>query len=103
MSGIFSRDCFKEILRYLCADNSERHDRNASGYKLFKIQALIGILNLSFLSLYSPKQSLSIDESMVGTKCMDSFIQYTPKKTKLELDIIRSCNRVFSAVSGVHW
>ena len=82
-SSIFSRDRFKQILRYLhCADNSKRPDRNAPGYKLFKVQALIDTLNLSFRNLYTPKQNLSIDESMVGTKCRVSFIQYMPKKPK---------------------
>ena len=82
-SSIFSRDRFKQILRYLhCADNSKRPDRNAPGYKLFKVQALIDTLNLSFRNLYTPKQNLSIDESMVGTKCRVSFIQYMSKKPK---------------------
>ena len=30
--------------------------------------------------MYNPGQQLSIDESMIGTKCRSSFIQYLPAK-----------------------
>jgi len=78
-SIFFSWHRFKQFLRYLhCADNHKRPDRSASGYKLFKIQTLVDTLNY----LYVPKQHLSIDESIAGTKCRVSFIQYMPKKPK---------------------
>lgn len=81
--SIFSRDRFKQILRYLhCADNSKTPARDHPDYKLHKVKPLVDHLNHIFPLLYIPSQSVSIDESMVGTKCRVSFIQYMPKKPK---------------------
>ena len=41
-----------------------------------KIRPLITALEKHCRELYSPYQQLSIDESMIGTKCRLSFIQY---------------------------
>jgi len=35
--------------------------------------------------MYTPSQCLSVDESMVGTKCRISFLQYMPKKLGIKL------------------
>jgi len=40
------------------------------------------MLNVSFRQLHTPSQCLSVDGSMVGTKCLISFLQYMPKKPK---------------------
>ena len=36
----------------------------------------------TFQKYYTPGQSLSVDEQMIGTKCRVSFLQYMPKKPK---------------------
>jgi len=78
-ASVMSRTRFKQILRYLhCADNTA----NVSGDKLRKLRSVVDTLNVSFRQLYTPSQCLSVDESMVGTKCRISFLQYMPKKPK---------------------
>ena len=37
-------------------------------------------LSSKCLELYNPHSQISIDKSMIGTKCRLSFIQYLPKK-----------------------
>ena len=41
---------------------------------------LLNALLSKFLELYNPHPQISVDESMIGTKCRLSFIQYLPKK-----------------------
>jgi hypothetical protein len=78
-SAVFPRTRFKQILRYLhCEDNRNSNKDD----KLRKLRTVIDSLNDAFRQMYSPSQCLSIDESMVGTKCRISFLQYMPKKTK---------------------
>jgi len=78
-ASIMSRTRFKQILRYLhCADNTA----NVVGDKLRKLRNIVDMLNVSSRQMYTPSQCLSVDESMVGTKCRISFLQYMPKKTK---------------------
>jgi len=48
--------------------------------KLWKIRPLITALEKNCRELYSPHPQLSVDESMIGTKCRLSFIQYMPAK-----------------------
>ena len=55
----------------------------------------------------NPGQQLSIDESMIGTKCCLSFIQYLPAKpTKWEIkvwvwsDAVTGCILSFSIYTG---
>ena len=43
-------------------------------------RSLLNALEESASQLYSPHQQVSIDESMIGTKCRLSFIQYMPQK-----------------------
>lgn len=79
---VMSRRRFLEIMRYLhCADNSTAPKPTDPNYdKLWKIRPILTKLVERCQSLYSPHQQLSIDESMIGTKCRLSFIQYLPKK-----------------------
>ena len=76
------RDRFRSILRYIhVADNSTAPQRDDPTYdKLWKIHPLLDFLSERCLKLYSPHHQVSIDESMIGTKCRLSFIQYMPKK-----------------------
>ena len=79
---IMSRDRFREILRYIhVVDNTQAPSRSDPNYdKLWKVRPLITALEKNYRELYSPHQQLSIDESMIGTKCRLSFIQYMPAK-----------------------
>ena len=76
------RECNRRRLRYFhVVDNTTEPDRSASGYyKLWKIRPLIKLLSENCVKYYSTHPQVSIDESMIGTKCRLSFIQYMPKK-----------------------
>ena len=80
--AIMSRKRFSELLRYFhVVDNTTEPDRSASGYdKLWKIRLLIELLSENCMKYHSTHPQVSIDESMIGTKCRLSFIQYMPKK-----------------------
>lgn len=83
-TGIFTRNRFKQILRYLhLVDNSKdlpRNDPNRN--RLFKLGNIVQNLNKSFREMYFPSQNLSLDEQMIGTKSRIGFLQYMPKKPK---------------------
>ena len=80
--AVFSRDRFFQILRYIhVADNSKALSRTDPNYdKLWKVRYMLNSLSQRCLELYDPHPQLSVDESMIGTKCRLSFIQYLPKK-----------------------
>ena len=82
--SIMSRNHFQLILRFLqLTDKSKQVPRTDKGHeKLFKLGDLPKILNQQFAEHYSPKQSLTIDEQMIGTKARTSFLQYMPRKPK---------------------
>lgn len=77
--SVMSRDRFCVIKRYLhVVDNSLNSPTNTD--KLWKVRPMIELLQEKCISMYSPHQQLSVDESMIGTKCRLSFLQYMPKK-----------------------
>ena len=80
--SVMSRNRFLEILRYFhVVDNSTAPSRTDPNYnKLWKIQPVITILNETSARMYKPHRQLSVDESMIGTKCRLSFIQYMKAK-----------------------
>jgi len=80
--SVFSRFRFRQILRYLhVADNSQAVPRTDSTYdKLWKVRYLLDAFSRRCVELYDPHPQVSVDESMIGTKCRLSFIQYLPKK-----------------------
>ena len=80
--SIMSRDRFKQILRYFhCADSNNYVPRGEEGHDpLYEVREHIDILTDRFRLCYSPGRELSIDESMIGTKCRVPFLQYMPKK-----------------------
>ena len=43
---------------------------------------MLDLLSQRYLDLYDPQPQLSVDESIIGTKCWLSFIQYLPKTSK---------------------
>ena len=79
---VMSRNRFMEILRYFhVADNTTAHSCTAPNYsKLCTIQPIITPLNETSAQMYKPHHQLSVDESMIGTKCHLSFIQYMKAK-----------------------
>lgn len=79
---VMSRNRFLQILRYFhITDNASAPNRLDPGYnKLWKIQPLITALQSTCAELYSPHRQLSVDESIIGTKCRLSFIQYMKAK-----------------------
>ena len=77
---IMSQNRFMEIKRYLhMVDNSKIPATNTD--KLYKIRPMITVLQERCLQMYSTHQQIAIDESMIGTKCHLSFLQYMPKKS----------------------
>ena len=80
--AVFSRNRFCEILRYIhVTDNSKAIDRSAPNYdRLWKVRPLLDMLSKRSLELYGPHPQISVDESMIGTTCRLSFIQYMTKK-----------------------
>eukprot|EP00795_Rhopilema_esculentum_P007360 gene7360-13095_t len=83
-AGIFTRNRFKQLLRYLhLVDNSKDlpwNDPNRD--RLFKLVNIVPSLNKSFQEMYCPSQNLSLDQQMIGTKSRIGFLQYMPKKPK---------------------
>lgn len=45
---------------------------------MWKVRPLLDAISKQCKELYTPHRELSIDESMIGTKCRLSFIQYMP-------------------------
>ena len=80
--AIMSHRRFEEVLRFFhVVDNTTQPDRSSPGYdKLWKIRPLITLLSENCLKYYCTHPQISIDESMIGTKCRLSFLQYIPKK-----------------------
>jgi len=71
LSALMSRTRFRQILCYFhVADNS----LPKTDYKPQKVRPVVDNLNVSFSQMYTPSQCLSVDESMVGTKCRISLL-----------------------------
>ena len=79
---VMPRNRFRQILRYIhVVDNTNAPKCTDPDYdKLWKVRSLLNALEESTSQLYSPHQQVSINESMIGTKCRLLFIQYMPQK-----------------------
>ena len=79
---IMSSRRFKLILKFLhLSDSRQQPSHGETGYdKLYKICPLLILVVENFQSVYTPTQSLSIDESMIRFKGQLAFLQYMPKK-----------------------
>ena len=73
---------FELILKFLhLSDSRQQPSHGETGYnKLYKIRPLLNLIVENFQSVYTPTQSLSIDESMIRFKGRLAFLQYMPKK-----------------------
>ena len=80
--SIMSHDRFKQKLCYFhCAHSNGYVPRGEEGRDpLYKLREITDILTDRFKLCYKPGRELSIDESMIGTKCRVPFLQYLPKK-----------------------
>ena len=62
-------------------DNAKAVPRTDSTYdKLWKVRYLLDAFSRLCVELYDPHPQVSLDESMIGTKCRLFFIQHLPKK-----------------------
>ena len=79
---VMPRDRFLQIYRYLhVSDNSQAVRRGNHNHDLlFKVRALLYLLQTRFRTLYNPGRELSIDESMIPFKGRIYFCQYIPSK-----------------------
>ncbi|KAK2578452.1 hypothetical protein KPH14_012258, partial [Odynerus spinipes] len=79
---MFSRNRFQLVCRFFhVVDNEKLPARDNPEYDpTAKFQSVVIHANNKFKFHYSPNQHLSIDESLVGTKCRTSLIQYLPNK-----------------------
>lgn len=72
---------FELILRFHLNNSQTQPQRGEPGFdKLYKLRPLLDLLLPSFKDKYTPKQFLSVDESMISFKGRLSFLQYLPKK-----------------------
>ena len=80
--AVMPRNCYRQILRYIhVVDNISAPACTDPNYdRLWKARPLIDLLQHTCAEMYNPGQQLLIDESMIGTKCRLSFIQYLPAK-----------------------
>ena len=69
-------------MQYLhLVDSVKQKKVGEAGYDpLFKVRPLLDHLSAVFPRYYQPAWELSVDEMMIGTRCLISFLQYTPKK-----------------------
>ena len=79
---VMPRDRFLQIYRYLhVSDDLQAVPRgNPNHEPLFKVCALLDLLQMRFRTLYNPGRELSIDESMIPFKGRIYFRQYIPSK-----------------------
>ena len=94
---IMSRDRFREILRYVHLVNNKKAPSRSNPHfdKLWKVRPILDVLSNTAPKLYRLHQQISIDESMIGTKCRLSFIQYLPKKpTKWGIKVWACCDAI---------
>ena len=82
LSSLMSGRRFELLLRYIhLSDSRKQPPRGDPDYdKLYKIRPFLDAVVSQFKSVYSPKQNVSIDESIIGFKGRLSFVQYMPKK-----------------------
>ena len=79
---VMPRDKFLAISRFLhFADNTQAPSGDDSDHdRLWKIRPVIEVVKEQSSKAYVLGKKVSIDESMIGTKCRLGFIQYMPKK-----------------------
>ena len=95
ISQCFSRNRFKELLRYFHI--APLNESSATSSPLGKVQLLLDFLAVSFASFYKPDRELTVDEAMVGFKGRSTLKQYIPSKpTKWGYKIWCLCNHNYT-------
>ncbi|VDL69662.1 unnamed protein product [Nippostrongylus brasiliensis] len=82
---------FETLLGYLhFVDNNTSDKMN----RVYKIQAILDMLNASLLHVYKPRQQLCIDESMVPSRGTIVFRQFNKsKKCKYGIKLFKLCSK----------
>ena len=61
-------------------NNQTQADRDDNNYDtLYKIRPFLDLINNSFKAAFTPYQSISVDESIIGFKAWLSWVQYMQK------------------------
>ena len=73
---------FELLMRYIHLNDSEKQPpRESDDYdKLYKVRPLLDLVVSAFKNAYTPHQSLSVDESIIGFKGRLCWVQYMPNK-----------------------
>lgn len=79
---MFSRNRFQLILKFFHITNNDMiPNRDDPQYSpTGKFQCFVDLFNAKSKQYYTPSQSLSIDESLIGTRGRSIMIQYIPSK-----------------------
>jgi hypothetical protein len=96
---MFSRNRFQNILKFLhIIDNNSAPGPNENNYNpAAKFMPVLDHFNLRSSYIYTPKQQLCVDESLVGTKARSVMRQYIPsKKSKFGIKLWM----LFESVTG---
>ena len=80
--GIITGRRFELLMRYLHLNDKDKMPPTGSPShdKIYKIRPLLECITQAFRSVYTPRQNLSIDETIISFKGRLSWIQYMPKK-----------------------
>ena len=72
---------FELLMKYLHLNDSQTQPgRDDSNYdKLYKIRPFLNMITNSFKTVFTPYQTISVDESIIGFKGRLSWVQYMPK------------------------
>uniref|UniRef100_A0A1X7T972 PiggyBac transposable element-derived protein domain-containing protein n=1 Tax=Amphimedon queenslandica TaxID=400682 RepID=A0A1X7T972_AMPQE len=72
---------FELLMSYLHLNDSKKMpDRDSSNYdKLYKIHPLLDRVVNAFRNTWTPRQNLSVDESIIAVKGRLSWVQHMPK------------------------
>lgn len=82
IADMMTKNRFKKLTENLhCNDNEKAVPKGQIGYdRLHKLRPLIDALNLRLPEVYTPSDTLAVDESMVPFKGRSSLKQYMPMK-----------------------
>ena len=71
---------FELLMRYLHLNDKEKMPpvRSPNHDRLYKIRPLIERVTKAFHTLYTPRENLSIDETIISFKGQLSWVQYMP-------------------------
>ena len=78
-SSVMPRDRFLAILQALHFNNNEDMPEDCPD-RLFKLRPVIGHLLLKFATVYTPKQDISVDDSLFKFYGRLHFRMYNPRK-----------------------